>query len=363
MLNPRRNGAPAVLVVIALALLAPSQAFASHDLGIYKKEAHVDLSADEATASVSCDSGDHAVDGMWRVDHADQDDYVQPLDLIAGAVDVLEAYPSSDDTYSFRFEKNATGRVQVKLFVSCLNDSTLGGSHTHSFSTAFSAFSTQSTVVTGTGGLTRTSIAATPCPSGQLLVTPGYNVDPTTILDDTATQTDPSPGMMRLYQSHGASSKVDWTWAFENSALPLNYTATITTTWRCLKVKVPQNGFDKHKLVTRYKSSTFTPDPSTVDEGRLNCGDHYKAILAGFSIPTDPSDVATAASDGTGLIPYASMPAGSKSPAATATVFDNVFFLGMDPRIKQRAYRFVNRDSGAAYNVSLSALCLNYRTT
>jgi hypothetical protein len=35
----------------------------------------------------------------------------------------------------------------------------------------------------------------------------------------------------------------------------------------------------------------------------------------------------------------------------------------MDPRIKQRAFRFVNRGASGAYNVSLSLLCINYRTT
>jgi hypothetical protein len=35
----------------------------------------------------------------------------------------------------------------------------------------------------------------------------------------------------------------------------------------------------------------------------------------------------------------------------------------MDPRPKQRAYRFANRSTTKTYNVILTALCLNYRTT
>src|SRR4051794_34717246 len=109
-----RTGALAAAAFAALAILAPGSALASHDLSIYKAEAHLDLVADEGSTTVSCMPGDHALDGMWRVDHADQDDYVAPRDLIAGAVDVLAAYPTDDRTYTFSFDKNAIGRVQVK---------------------------------------------------------------------------------------------------------------------------------------------------------------------------------------------------------------------------------------------------------
>ena len=81
--------------------LGPSTAIAGHDLVMYKAEIQVDLVSDKQDHTVSCDVGDHVLDGMWRVDHADQDDYVAELPLIAGAVDVLQAYPSSDRTYTF----------------------------------------------------------------------------------------------------------------------------------------------------------------------------------------------------------------------------------------------------------------------
>jgi hypothetical protein len=364
MLNPRRNGAFAAVVVTALALLVPSSAFAGHDLGIYKAEAHVDLNADEQTTSVSCNPGDHALDGMWRIDHADQDDYVAPLDLIAGAVDVVSAGPTSDSTYSFVFEKNAIGRAQVKIWVTCLANKTQGGSHQHTLSsgfvnhlgapaTAIGGYDSQTQTVTGTGSLVNTTFTtgAASCPSGTMLVSPGYIVDPATDITDGTNPADASPGMMRLFESDSSNTR-DWTWQFENSALPAGYQVTITTLWRCLKIKLPVSGFDKHKYVKQFKTSTFNPDPSSVSEARLNCGDHYKGIVGGFAIPST-GGVATAASDGTGLI----------SPPANASAFNNVFYLGMDPRIKQRAFRFVNRGSSASYNVALSLLCINYRTT
>ena len=372
MLNPRRNGALAGLVT-ALALFAPSTALASHDLNFYKAEAHMDLNADEATASVSCNPGDHALDGMWRVDHADQDDYVSPLDLISDAVDVISAGPTSDSTYSFIFEKNAIGRAQVKMWVTCLANKTIGGGHNHTLSGGFvksdgttpalttANYESSTTLITGTGGLVKTPIATggASCPSGTMLVSPGYIVDPTSIKDDTATTTDASPGMMRLYKSISSNSR-DWEWRFENSALPTGWKVTVTTYWRCLRIKLPTNGFDKHKYVPKFKSSQapynsfspFHPNPSAVSEARVNCGDAYKGIVGGFEI-SDAGGVATAASDGTGLI----------SPPSNASMFNNVFYLGMDPRIKQRAFRFVNRGSNAAYNVQLALLCVNYRTT
>lgn len=368
MSNHGRRGALATVAALALALLLPSTALAGHDLLIYKQEAHVDLSADEFSTSVSCNPGDHVLDGMWRIDHADQDDYIPGLELISGAVDVIAAYPSSDSTYSFTFEKNAIGRAQVKIFVTCLGMKTSGDAHQHTLNgffksdgttPALASYDSQTTPVVGGAGLVKTVISATPCPSGFRLVSPGFQA--TNFNDDTATPTDPTAGVMRMYRSTSTNGN-NWTWGFENTALPLNYTADVITYWRCLKVKVPQSGFDKHKFTFKFKNpKTFNPLKNRVSEGQYNCGDHYKAIVAGFSIGDDDpgdgagpvTDVGTYAKDGTGLL--------SSPPSDSA--FNNVFYLGMDPRPKTRAYRFSNRSTTRTYDVILRALCLNYRTT
>jgi hypothetical protein len=175
--------------------------------------------------------------------------------------------------------------------------------------------------------------------------------------------TDPTAGVNRLYKSSSSNGN-DWQWKWENTALPLNYTFDLTVYWRCLKLKVPQGGFDKHKLVTKFKNpKTFNPPKNRVSEGQYNCGDHYKAIVAGFTIGDDDEgttyvgpnipDQGSYAKDGTGLL----------SVMPTNNAFNNVFFLGMDPRPKQRAYRFVNRSTTTNYNVILKAHCINYRTT
>ncbi len=56
---------------------------------------------------------------MWRVDSADSDDYLSDADNLIHAVDVVEAYASDSRSYTFRFEKNAIGKVQMKIWVTC----------------------------------------------------------------------------------------------------------------------------------------------------------------------------------------------------------------------------------------------------
>ena len=368
MLIHGRNGAFA-LVVAALALfLTPALASAHHDLVIYKAEQHVDLESDEKEVSVSCNAGDYALDGMWRIDHADQDDYVPALDLITSAVDVLKATPTSDSTYSFKFVKNAIGRAQVKVFVTCLGQKTQGGSHQHAFATAFvddagaalpaNTYDSANTNVTGHPTDYVKNQATATCPTGTILVSPGFEAHTLS----GAFGGDSVAGMMRLYESNTTTSPRDWSWRWENSALPdATYTFTVTTKFRCLKIKVPPTGFDKHKLVAKWKNAvSFEPKKKKVSEGQYHCGSHYKAIVAGFTIH-DGAEVAGTDSnyfkDGTGLKPV------SMSWGPPAHEWNNIFFLGMDPRPKTRAYRFANRSSTTTWPVTLRATCINDRTT
>lgn len=363
MLHHGRHGALATAVVIAFALIAPASALAGHDLVIYKKEAQVDLEADEKTVSVGCETGDHALDGMWRIDHADQDDYLDDLDNVVSAVDVLRATPTSGSTYSFTFVKNAIGRAQAKVFVTCLADKTQGGAHQHAFTPAMTdttgtagQFNSQVTPVTGTGALLKTPIATNAsCPDGARLVSPGFEAKDFTDGAVVPTAADPPAGIMRLYESTSADAR-SWSWRFENSALASGYDMNIETKWRCLKVKVPTSASapDKHKLTFKYKSPvTFNPKAKRASEGRYTCGAQYKAIVAGFSIPENAADAASYLSGGDGL----------NTSLVPATAFNSVFYLGMDPRPKQRAFRFANRSASNAWGVTLRALCINYRTT
>jgi hypothetical protein len=342
MFPTRRNG----VIGIAAALLAlaalPGAAFA-HDLNIYKAEAQVDLASDSNSFTVKCNPGDHALDGMWRIDHADQDNYFTPNELIRTAVDVTQAAPTGDDRYSFSFEKNAIGRAQVKLFVTCLGNRTVGGDHTHSFpATGASAVFVDNTGSPTAGGgfvpTTATQVGpgtAAPtgaCPAGTFLVSPGFTLD--NWQDATSAPTDPTAQAGRVVESNYVGSTTastsQWRWGFDFSTLTAGYKVDYTTTYRCLKIKINPGAYDKHKLVVKQRNATPNVGANGVKEVRLDCGAAEKAVVAGFTI--DPANR-----------PY-------------------IWYLGMDPRIKQRAYRFLNTDS-VVHPVTLKAACLNYRTT
>lgn len=360
MRHHARHGTLVTVAVIALGLLAPGAAF-GHDLGIYKNEAQVDLVSDEQTASVGCDGTDQALDGMWRIDHADQDDDVEPMALISGAADVLAASPSSGSTYSFTFAKNAVGRVQAKIWVLCLKSTTQGGAHTHSLTGAFTQAdgstpgfeSTTQNDLAGSASVTAplVSSATGSCPNGTRLVSPGFAASD---FRSGGVASDPPAGVMRLFESISTTG-ANWSWKFENSALPAGDTLDLTTTYRCLRIKVPQGAYDKHKLVTKFKNPvTATPAADRASTRLYTCGSFYKAVVSGFRIATDPADLPNYGKDGEGLF----------ATTTSSTAFNNLFYLGMDPRPRTRAFRFANRHATNDTNtVTLRSLCLNYRTT
>ena len=92
----RTHGRTRLLIgVLSLAFAAlPASAMAAHDLGIYKVEKHVDLDSDETIVDLSCYANDFALDGMWRIDHADQDEDDTHISFLGRAVDVEWAYPT-----------------------------------------------------------------------------------------------------------------------------------------------------------------------------------------------------------------------------------------------------------------------------
>ncbi len=74
MTSHGRNAALLASLCAIFALSLGSTALAAHDVKIYKNEKHVDITSDYKTADVKCDGTDLAVDGMWRLDHIDQDE-------------------------------------------------------------------------------------------------------------------------------------------------------------------------------------------------------------------------------------------------------------------------------------------------
>lgn len=343
MLNHGRKGAHWALGAAFAALLClPGSALAAHDLRLYKVEKQVTIDSDSETESVSCTgANDYALDGMWRIDHVDYDEDVLFKDLII-STDVVQAEnnSASGSTYDFTFTKNAIGRVQLKVFITCLENRTASdSSHTHGFTVSARKDIAVLNVAAGDhvygdqgAGATEApfgvdldagSPGAQPCAKDEVVVSPGFVVTP--ILP--ATEVPDEYGRPTASTLAQTTNRNSWTWKFR-IAQPVHITMSV----RCLKIKVTTAspaGPSKHKLIVkRNKDVVKAFGASMVDEKSLICGDHYKAMVSGWHL---------------------------NNPNFT-------WFLGMDPRPKSRAYRAFNSD-GVSHTVALTSLCFNYRTT
>jgi hypothetical protein len=341
----------------------PSTSLAAHDLRIYKMEKQVVLDSDEDTdVNVECLGTDRALDGMWRIDHADLDEDMSAFETIATAVDVLEAWSDTPSRYHFSFIKNAIYRVQLKVFITCIGAKTEEGgrtSHAHALTygpgyphpgPAQAPYTASAGAAAG-GRVTTTQDCTAqpgPVPPGYkwMLITPGFKVVPTS--------STPLVGVGRLYRSilsdtTSSSAADSWTWAFATGT-GTDSGAAITVSWRCLRIRIDRLtdgttiSADRHKLVKKVRRSSPNPAPLGANgftTANVNCGDSYKAVVAGFDIDDADTDPTLNQNFGLGLW--------------------KIWYLGMDPRPKTRAYRFLN--TGSADTVKLAATCLNYRTT
>jgi hypothetical protein len=339
----RKKAQMAFWAAFAAMLCLPGSALAAHDLRLYKVEKQVTIESDGETESVSCvSSDDYALDGMWRIDHVDYDEDELYKDLIV-STDVLQAENDSADKskYNFAFTKNAIGRVQLKVFITCLENATASDdSHTHGFTVSAQKTISATNVNNGDvtfgdhAGVENHPFAADqdtgtagvqPCLPGEVVVSPGFSVTP-----NSGTEVADQFGRIITSTLANTTNRNSWKWAFRianNSP-----TVDIKVSVRCLKLKVKTSvpvGTSKHKLIVkRNKDVTKAYAADKVSEQSLICGDHYKAVVTGWHL-ADPS---------------------------------YTWFLGMDPRLKSRAFRVFNSDVGD-HDVALTALCFNYRTT
>jgi hypothetical protein len=279
------------------------------------------------------------MDGMWRIDHADQDDDDIYITSIGRAVDVREAYPfdsadsdSDYDSYHFFFDKNAIGRAQVKVFATCLRKQTeQAGGHSHNI-----VVTIHPTSVGNPGGAHATG--NTFCPTNEFVAQTGYKVTPS--------GSDPVPFNQHVQESWMTANMRGWTWYTDLSQDP---GSTIDYYASCVRKKLPASGGEKHKLIFRYQGpESHSLAAKKVSTKRISCASHYKAIVAGFTL--NPP-VTTMADPNTDDWPGLFVP--------------KYWWLGMDPQPKSRDFRFLNSDTAAspAGTPSLAAICLNYRTT
>lgn len=358
MLTSTLRRAAVLVAVGAATLMGPAAAFGAHDIYVYKLDKQVLVNQDEMSASLTCkrtvggtDYYDYAVDGMWRIDHADQDDPPQ-TDADLASTEVTQAELNGDgSTYDFNFIKNANGDVQLKVFVTCLRmdtDTAYGHSHPLELDGGI-----QTAAISGVTG---PSSASGSCPDDEVLISPGFRYTPGTLGDPTGRELASYP-----LDPMTKAARYERTWTFDMQAAG----DTAYLSYRCLKIKVgaATAGNSKHKLGVRFWgthwqpgappntngvsvfTTTLTPDPLTrpggegrYDEVQSICGDHSKGLVSAWW-----------QGDGGGF------------PSDAGDNKDEVTYLGQDPRLKSRSFRFLTEVSG--HQVTTGLLCFNNRTT
>ena len=328
---PKHSSRPLWIVAALLALLAPLAVAAGisspaqgaaprlHHVKMYKVEAHVDLSGEFPDNSLHthlyCRPGDYAIDGMWRVDHVDQ---ANPPDTFGDERDVQvnASYGDNADAseWHFRFVNNADGDAQLKIFLTCIDSST-EGQHGHSHPIVLSnRYDDNSNAAMPSGATAMTH--ATQCTgANELAVAPGFNY---------------TAGSGRIYRSWPSANFRNWQWAFV-----VGGPADLTVYHRCLAIKTGPggNGPHAHRLyadwLPGYNGDFDNIPMSDSFERRLSCThqSYDKGMVGAFWI-NDPS---------------------------------HVWWLGMDPRPKTRAYRFWN-DGGGNHGTYVALLCIGSRT-
>lgn len=209
--------APAAAVAV---LSAPAAADGNgrhrHDLDTYKREGWIELTAGapETHTHMYCDTGDYALDGMWKVDAHDGDDRTV-------RANVSYADPAEVDEWHFRLVNSGPGRAQVKLFVTCLdNDTGERDGHAHTLALQ-STTPVLTNVVLGAFATTQT------CAAGEIPVAPGFGF------------TAGSAG--RPYRSYPTASELGWGWSFVGTTA-----GSVTTYLKCLAATTSSAGTPAH---------------------------------------------------------------------------------------------------------------------
>jgi hypothetical protein len=298
---------------------APKDVVHRHFLKMYKVERHLDLEGgDFKTERVECEPYDLATDGMWRIDHVDQDEYGnKPL----ADIDVYSAYsdPNDPGAYVFQIYNNAEGRAQMKLFLTCLGWKTEPNSHQHKWflkKPYWRYWDYQR-------GLGQHAFGSgnQECGKDQIAVSPGYEW---------------RRGFGELYKSNAITGAVrGWEWGFFVTLLDDSTNdAEARVSFRCLQLPSSKYNFHRHKIMWRYLPKYPAPytkiQAETTETRTRSCGPHEKAMVHSFDLDPD-------------------------------LYGQNVWYLGQDPRIKSRAYQVRNDNTWDVW-VRFAAVCFNDRT-
>ncbi len=101
----------------------------------------------------------------------------------------------------------------------------------------------------------------------------------------------------------------EWSWGNYDVANPV----TVDHTYRCLTLKSGTGTFSHaHKIVKQLRTGADAVPAARTFETRLNCGEHYKGMIGGWDLT------------------------GAANGHTDHFVFEYLYYLGMDPRIKTR---------------------------
>ncbi len=314
----------ALLAPLAFVAATQSAAEASsarpHDLRMYKVEKYVAVDGEypdqSADVTLKCNTGDYAVDGMWKIDHVD-DDYDDWGDRVAGDPKKVFFYASYSEAnksdWHFKFFNDNPGRAQVKLWVTCLGGKTdKAFNHTHPILldryTAAQALTTATHNYSWSGS----------CAPDAVEVAPGFDFGA------------PVATLWGSWPEQAAGHA--WQWWFDLSADAPSAQFYVS----CLNVKTgpaSSGPAHRHNVLYRWTNDKLTPSAEHVSvaaqtEEQVSCDDRSKALVGAFYIQ-QPS---------------------------------HVWYLGMEPRIKTRVFWFGN-DGGGDDTVYLNVLCVNDRSS
>jgi len=307
-------GAAIVLALAALPASASAVTATKHHLDMYKVEQHVTLPEyDTSTYTLACPNGDIAADGMWRVDEVGPynaqlaDDDEDPW-TIADGVSVTAAFPKDNETYEFVIRNNTSENAQLKLFVTCLGSKTSADTHQHNLVTTSPFWTAHHFNNTGLQPMPHGGV----CGPGEIVISPGFRIN---------------DGSARIVGSYGSANLRDWTWKFRVGSPNID----VDVFARCLKLTTadypgaPKN--HRHKLYAYLRTSPIQHHDkgNGVWEHQISCRDDQKGLVGGFDVSGNP----------------------------------NWWWLGMDPRIKTRAFKTFGTGAGGSY----SLVCVNDRTS
>ena len=308
-------GSIALLTVLAVPAGAAADA-SKHLVKVYKVEKHVDLQGEfpdnTKTAQTLCRSGDYAIDGMWRVDHVDQAN--PQLGELGDERDVTVSRSFSDlqqvggdrAKWNFELTNNADGRAQVKLFAVCLGGKTAEGGHQHNI-----VVTAKKKAASFPGS--DYSNSSLNCGAGKVAVGGGFRKI--------------SGGSVQMKTSYpNATPSNSWSWNFAAAA-----PASVEVSELCVSTKTQAADGHAHTISLDVAKGSQDLKKGVTQEKSAACDEQSKALAAGVKMATSQ--------------------------------FASVQFLGMDPRPKSRAFKFVNSDPANDKPVSLATVCVADRTS